>query len=41
MLGWTIDTRRLQIALPDDKFLAWSNDLSKMLNNRGGAATTS
>ena len=37
VLGWTIDTRHLSIALPDDKFLAWSNDLSKMLDHKEGS----
>ena len=27
VLGWTIDTRRLRISLPTDKYRAWSSDL--------------
>ena len=27
VLGWQIDTRRLLVSLPDDKFKAWSSDL--------------
>ena len=36
VLGWRIDTRRLRIELPDDKFLAWSRDLEKIMNRSGG-----
>ena len=32
VLGWRIDTRRLLIALPDDKFEAWSDDLDRILD---------
>ena len=32
VLGWKIDTRRLLIALPDDKFTAWSEDLGQILS---------
>ena len=27
VLGWEIDTRRMQVSLPDDKYKAWSSDL--------------
>jgi hypothetical protein len=27
VLGWTIDTRQMLIALPDDKHSAWGEDL--------------
>ena len=27
VLGWLLDTRRLLLSLPDDKFLAWNQDL--------------
>ena len=37
VLGWRIDTRRLRIELPDNKFSVWSGDLEKMLRNGGGA----
>ena len=30
VLGWRIDTHRLQIGLPDDKFVAWSADLARI-----------
>jgi hypothetical protein len=29
ILGWIINTRSLSISLPDDKFKAWSSDISK------------
>jgi hypothetical protein len=29
ILGWIINTRSLSITLPDDKFKAWSSDISK------------
>ena len=32
VLGWRLDTRRLLIALPDDKFGAWSEDLSRIIS---------
>jgi hypothetical protein len=28
VLGWDLDTRRLLVRLPQDKFIAWSSDLS-------------
>jgi hypothetical protein len=35
VLGWTLDTRRLLVILPDDKFIAWTNDTNEILaNNR-------
>ena len=30
VLGWKIDTRRLEISLPDDKFTVWSADLARI-----------
>ena len=36
VLGWKIDTRRLRISLPDDKFLAWNGELTKLINGKGG-----
>ena len=30
VLGWRIDTRRLLISLPDDKYTAWMDDLTTM-----------
>jgi hypothetical protein len=31
VLGWTLDTRRLLIILPDDKSIAWTNDTMAIL----------
>ena len=31
VLGWRLDTRRLLIALPDDKFIAWSEELDRRI----------
>jgi hypothetical protein len=31
LLGWWFDTRRLIVSLPQDKFLAWTADLSQIL----------
>jgi len=31
ILDWIINTRSLSISLPDDKFKAWSSDISKMI----------
>ena len=33
LLGWLFDTRRLKVSLPENKFIAWSNDIQKMLTN--------
>ena len=30
ILGWTINTRRMLVSLPDDKFLAWSRELAEL-----------
>jgi hypothetical protein len=32
VLGWLLDTRRLIISLPQDKFVAWTNDLKAIIN---------
>ena len=32
-LGWRFDTRRLLVALSDDKYKAWSSKISKMIEN--------
>ena len=32
VLGWLLDTRRLIISLPQDKFIAWTNDVKAILN---------
>jgi hypothetical protein len=34
VLGWFLDTRRLQVQLPDDKYLAWTNDLTTIIRDR-------
>ena len=36
VLGWRLDTRRLLIALPDDKFGAWSEDLNRLISQPRG-----
>ena len=35
VLGWRIDTRRLLISLPEDKFRAWSEDVTRIWNTVG------
>ena len=37
VLGWNVDTRRLIISLPDDKFLAWNGELTTITNEKGGS----
>ncbi len=32
VLGWLLDTRRLLISLPQDKYIAWTNDLKAIIN---------
>ena len=32
VLGWRVDTRRMTVSLPDDKFKAWSSDLRELRN---------
>jgi hypothetical protein len=32
VLGWLLDTRRLLISLPQDKFITWTNDLKAIIN---------
>ena len=34
VLGWLINTRRLTVALPDDKFLAWKSDVQHIITER-------
>jgi hypothetical protein len=31
VLGWLYDTRRMLISLPENKYVAWSNDICKIL----------
>ena len=35
VLGWSIDTQQLLLSLPEDKFLAWSQDLVTVLERSG------
>jgi hypothetical protein len=35
VLGWMIDTRRLLISLPTDKFTAWTADINNFLLSKG------
>ena len=32
VLGWNLDTRRLEISLPEDKYKAWTKDIQDVLN---------
>ena len=32
VLGWRLDTRRMLIGLPDDNFVAWSEDLDRLIS---------
>ena len=34
ILGWEFDFRRLKAALPKNKFIAWTTDVSQLLDNR-------
>ena len=34
ILGWDIDTRRLTIALPNHKFIAWDNELKTLISSK-------
>jgi hypothetical protein len=34
ILGWLYDSRRLQISLPSEKYLAWSNQLKDLLKRK-------
>lgn len=38
VLGWEVDTRRLVVSLPNDKFIAWSGDLREVIS--AGCATS-
>ena len=35
VLGWRIDTRRMTISLPDDKFHAWITDIETIEGQQG------
>jgi len=35
VLGWRINTRLLEVSLPDDKFKAWMEDLQDAIANKG------
>jgi hypothetical protein len=34
ILGWTLDTRRLLLSLPTDKYDEWSTDIRKMISSK-------
>ena len=34
ILGWEFDFQRLEVALPKNKFIAWTTDVSQLLDNR-------
>jgi hypothetical protein len=34
VLGWLLNTRRLLVALPDDKFIAWTGDIRAIITVR-------
>ncbi|MBM3301327.1 MAG: hypothetical protein FJY85_15405, partial [Deltaproteobacteria bacterium] len=36
VLGWRVDTRKLIVSLPDDKFVAWSVDLTQVIQQKKG-----
>jgi hypothetical protein len=40
VLGWLLDTRRLLIMLPADKFEAWSSDIRTLIQDRRGTFGT-
>ena len=33
VLGWLINTRLLVMSLPNDKYLAWKNDIQKLIDH--------
>jgi hypothetical protein len=35
VLGWLLDTRRLLISLPDDKYAAWLETIEQIIKNKG------
>lgn len=37
VLGWLLDTRRLLVSLPDDKYSAWKSSLEQMIKTKGCA----
>ncbi len=40
ILGWTVNTRSLTIALPSKKFQLWSTDINKVLLKRKTSTST-
>ncbi|KAI2500087.1 hypothetical protein MHU86_14414 [Fragilaria crotonensis] len=40
ILGWLVDTRRFTVALPEDKYHAWTKVIDKILANRHAHVTT-
>jgi hypothetical protein len=37
VLGWMLDTRRLLVSLPDDKYIAWISEIKNFIRRKGGA----
>jgi len=37
VLGWLLDTRRLRVSLPDDKYQAWVEAINGFIKSKGGA----
>jgi hypothetical protein len=35
ILGWELNTRQLNIRLPDDKYVVWSRQIQEVLDNKG------
>jgi hypothetical protein len=35
VLGWLLDTRRLLVSLPDDKYSAWASMIENIIKNKG------
>jgi len=36
VLGWLLDTRRLLVSLPEDKYLAWITSIESFIKSKGG-----
>jgi len=35
VLGWEVNTRRLSVSLPENKYISWDIDLSRAIENKG------
>jgi len=35
VLGWEVNTRRLEVSLPENKYISWANDLCNAIKNTG------